>query len=205
MNPHRGARPNFQNLVAQVPELIQPFIVMLAAAIPFLEGEGAPPSASSGDSTRSLPGSRGPRVTSSPCSSWSCSPRAPAPPSQPPTARVAIRAGPLPEAAPPPRPCHAGHAAGQAGVEGACAPAEVARALRRPGSQHPRPAGHPHPVRLRGPRRGGYSAPVGAPLAGRGDRPLDDVSPRSRSGPPSPFLVGGVDRLYDHAQPRENP
>lgn len=32
---------NFQNLVAQVPELIQPFIVMLAGAIPFIDGEGA--------------------------------------------------------------------------------------------------------------------------------------------------------------------
>lgn len=31
----------FQNLVAQVPELVQPLIVALAAAIPFIEGEGA--------------------------------------------------------------------------------------------------------------------------------------------------------------------
>jgi len=31
----------FQNLVAQVPELIQPLIVALAGAIPFIEGEGA--------------------------------------------------------------------------------------------------------------------------------------------------------------------
>lgn len=33
----------FQDLVAQVPELLQPFIVMLAAAVPFIEGEGASP------------------------------------------------------------------------------------------------------------------------------------------------------------------
>ncbi|CAH0188274.1 hypothetical protein SRABI76_01707 [Microbacterium oxydans] len=31
----------FQNLVAQVPELVQPLIVALAGAIPFIEGEGA--------------------------------------------------------------------------------------------------------------------------------------------------------------------
>ena len=31
----------FQNLVAQVPDLIQPLIVALAAAVPFIEGEGA--------------------------------------------------------------------------------------------------------------------------------------------------------------------
>lgn len=31
----------FQNLVAQVPELVQPFIVALAGAVPFIEGEGA--------------------------------------------------------------------------------------------------------------------------------------------------------------------
>ncbi|WP_029149379.1 hypothetical protein [Microbacterium indicum] len=31
----------FQNLVAQVPELVQPLIVALAAAIPYIEGEGA--------------------------------------------------------------------------------------------------------------------------------------------------------------------
>ncbi|WP_144795062.1 small multidrug efflux protein [Microbacterium paludicola] len=31
----------FQNLVAQVPELVQPLIVALAAAVPFIEGEGA--------------------------------------------------------------------------------------------------------------------------------------------------------------------
>ncbi len=31
----------FQNLVSQVPELVQPLIVALAGAIPFIEGEGA--------------------------------------------------------------------------------------------------------------------------------------------------------------------
>lgn len=31
----------FQNLVAQVPDLIQPLIVAAAAAVPFIEGEGA--------------------------------------------------------------------------------------------------------------------------------------------------------------------
>lgn len=31
----------FQDLVAQVPELIQPLIVALAGAVPFIEGEGA--------------------------------------------------------------------------------------------------------------------------------------------------------------------
>jgi hypothetical protein len=31
----------FQNLVAQVPELLQPLVVALAAAVPFVEGEGA--------------------------------------------------------------------------------------------------------------------------------------------------------------------
>lgn len=32
---------SFQNLVAQVPDLVQPLIVALAGAIPFIEGEGA--------------------------------------------------------------------------------------------------------------------------------------------------------------------
>ena len=32
---------SFQNLVAQVPELLQPLIIMLAGAVPFIEGEGA--------------------------------------------------------------------------------------------------------------------------------------------------------------------
>jgi hypothetical protein len=33
--------PRFQELVAQVPELVQPLIVALAGAVPFIEGEGA--------------------------------------------------------------------------------------------------------------------------------------------------------------------
>lgn len=41
MNPLEGLISNFQDLVAQVPEFLQPFIVMLAGAIPFIEGEGA--------------------------------------------------------------------------------------------------------------------------------------------------------------------
>ncbi|MEI5583559.1 MULTISPECIES: small multidrug efflux protein [unclassified Agromyces] len=41
MNPLQDLIDNFQDLVAQVPEFIQPFIVMLAGAIPFIEGEGA--------------------------------------------------------------------------------------------------------------------------------------------------------------------
>jgi hypothetical protein len=41
MNPVQDLISNFQDLVAQVPELVQPFIVMLAGAIPFIEGEGA--------------------------------------------------------------------------------------------------------------------------------------------------------------------
>ncbi|WOF23041.1 small multidrug efflux protein [Microbacterium betulae] len=32
---------SFQNLVAQVPDLVQPLIVALAGAVPFIEGEGA--------------------------------------------------------------------------------------------------------------------------------------------------------------------
>src|SRR5690554_2946780 len=41
MNPLQEIITNFQNLVAQVPEFIQPFIVMLAGAVPFIEGEVA--------------------------------------------------------------------------------------------------------------------------------------------------------------------
>ena len=41
MNPLEGLISNFQDLVADVPEFLQPFIVMLAGAIPFIEGEGA--------------------------------------------------------------------------------------------------------------------------------------------------------------------
>lgn len=40
MNPIEELINNFQNLVAQVPEFIQPFVVMLASAIPFIDGEG---------------------------------------------------------------------------------------------------------------------------------------------------------------------
>lgn len=41
MNPLHDLISNFQDLVAQVPEFIQPLIVMIAGAIPFIEGEGA--------------------------------------------------------------------------------------------------------------------------------------------------------------------
>lgn len=41
MNPFEELVASFQALVAQVPELVQPFVVMLAGAIPFIEGEGA--------------------------------------------------------------------------------------------------------------------------------------------------------------------
>jgi len=41
MNPIQELIINFQNLVAQVPEMIQPFIVMLAGMVPFIEGEVA--------------------------------------------------------------------------------------------------------------------------------------------------------------------
>jgi len=40
MNPIERMVDSFQELVAQVPEFLQPVIVMLAAAIPFVEGEG---------------------------------------------------------------------------------------------------------------------------------------------------------------------
>lgn len=39
MNPLEELVRNFQDLVAQVPEVVQPFIVMLAGAVPFIEGE----------------------------------------------------------------------------------------------------------------------------------------------------------------------
>ncbi|MCR2762463.1 small multidrug efflux protein [Microbacterium sp. zg.B48] len=39
MNPIQDLIIRFQELVAQVPEFIQPFIVMLAGAVPFIEGE----------------------------------------------------------------------------------------------------------------------------------------------------------------------
>lgn len=41
MSPIEQLISNFQELVAQVPEIVQPLIVMLAGAIPFVEGEGA--------------------------------------------------------------------------------------------------------------------------------------------------------------------
>lgn len=41
MNPIENLVQSFQDLVAQVPELLQPFIVMLAGAVPFVEGEVA--------------------------------------------------------------------------------------------------------------------------------------------------------------------
>lgn len=40
MNPIERTIDSFQELVAQVPEIVQPIIVLLAAAIPFVEGEG---------------------------------------------------------------------------------------------------------------------------------------------------------------------
>lgn len=43
MNPLQDLVRNFQDLVAHVPEFVQPFIVVLAAAIPFIEGESAGP------------------------------------------------------------------------------------------------------------------------------------------------------------------
>lgn len=41
MNPLSDLILGFQNLVSQVPELVQPLIVALAGAVPFIEGEGA--------------------------------------------------------------------------------------------------------------------------------------------------------------------
>lgn len=41
MNPVEELVRNFQELVSQVPEPVQPFVVMLAAAVPFIEGEVA--------------------------------------------------------------------------------------------------------------------------------------------------------------------
>jgi hypothetical protein len=40
MNPIERTVDGFQELVAQVPEILQPVIVMAAAAVPFVEGEG---------------------------------------------------------------------------------------------------------------------------------------------------------------------
>lgn len=39
MNPIQELIAGFQNLVAQVPDVIQPLIVMLAGTVPFIEGE----------------------------------------------------------------------------------------------------------------------------------------------------------------------
>lgn len=41
MRPVEELVDSFQRLVAEVPEIVQPLIVMLAGAIPFVEGEGA--------------------------------------------------------------------------------------------------------------------------------------------------------------------
>ena len=41
MSPIERTIDSFQELVAQVPEIVQPIIVLLAAAIPFVEGEAA--------------------------------------------------------------------------------------------------------------------------------------------------------------------
>jgi hypothetical protein len=43
VNPIETLVRNFQDLVAQVPDIVQPVIVMVAGAIPFIEGEGASP------------------------------------------------------------------------------------------------------------------------------------------------------------------
>ncbi|WP_199539006.1 hypothetical protein [Desertihabitans brevis] len=40
MNPVEQLISRFQDLVAQVPDLVQPLIVLLAGAVPFVEGEG---------------------------------------------------------------------------------------------------------------------------------------------------------------------
>ena len=41
MNPIEQLIAGFQDLVAQVPALLQPLILMAAGAVPFIEGEGA--------------------------------------------------------------------------------------------------------------------------------------------------------------------
>lgn len=43
MNPVEQLLRNFQDLVATVPEFVQPFVVLLASMVPFIEGEGAGP------------------------------------------------------------------------------------------------------------------------------------------------------------------
>lgn len=41
MNPLNDLVQNFRELVAQVPDVVQPLIVALAGTVPFIEGEGA--------------------------------------------------------------------------------------------------------------------------------------------------------------------
>lgn len=41
MNPFENLVHTFRELVGQVPELVQPLVVLLAGAVPFVEGEGA--------------------------------------------------------------------------------------------------------------------------------------------------------------------
>ena len=41
MNPIQDIIRNLQELATQLPEILQPFIIMLAGAVPFVEGEGA--------------------------------------------------------------------------------------------------------------------------------------------------------------------
>ncbi|HIY67626.1 MAG TPA: hypothetical protein H9830_15280 [Candidatus Agrococcus pullicola] len=43
MNPIEQAVRGFQDFVTQVPEVIQPVILMIAGAVPYIEGEGAAP------------------------------------------------------------------------------------------------------------------------------------------------------------------
>ncbi|GAA3608159.1 small multidrug efflux protein [Agrococcus terreus] len=43
MNPIADLIRGFQELVAQVPEVVQPLIVLLAGMVPFIEGEGGAP------------------------------------------------------------------------------------------------------------------------------------------------------------------
>ena len=40
MNPIESLVSNLQELAAQVPEILQPLVVALAGAVPFVEGEG---------------------------------------------------------------------------------------------------------------------------------------------------------------------
>ena len=54
MSPIERTIDSFQELVAQVPEIVQPIIVMLAAAIPFVEGEGGAVTSPVGDNASRL-------------------------------------------------------------------------------------------------------------------------------------------------------